>query len=248
MPAISLAGVSKLFGRFAALRDVTTDFEAGRLCAIFGENGAGKSTLLRIIAGLARPTHGAVTFGSGAANTASENRANGTIPRGLFSADRDENRPAVLQNIGYMAHASMLYDELSAMENLRYFARLFGIGEGEHLAAAMWRVGLDPNLERRVGDYSQGMRQRLSLARALAHGPSILLLDEPFSNLDAAGAREIAALLGKLRDAGKTILVVTHQAAHLEAVADESLLLSQGRVAARSAGVNVASALAEAER
>lgn len=237
MPAISLTGVSKLFGRFAALRDVSADFEAGRLCAIFGENGAGKSTLLRIIAGLARPTHGTVDF-----QTAEGKRI------GLFAADHDENRSAVLQNIGYMAHASMLYDEMSAMENLRYCATLFGISDEAHLAAAIERVGLDPKLDRRVGDYSQGMRQRLSLARALLHEPGILLLDEPFSNLDAGGAREIAALLGKLRDAGKTILVVTHQAAHLEAIADESLLLSQGHVAGRSAGVNVASVLAEAVR
>ncbi|HEV2113968.1 MAG TPA: ABC transporter ATP-binding protein [Terriglobales bacterium] len=239
MPAISLIGVSKLFGRFAALRDVSADFEAARLCAIFGENGAGKSTLLRIVAGLARPTHGTVSF-----------EANGGKPIGLFAADHEENRPAVLQSIGYMAHASMLYDEMSAMENLRYCATLFGISDEAHIAAAIERVGLDPRLERRVGDYSQGMRQRLSLARALLHEPGILLLDEPFSNLDTTGAREIAALLGKLRDGGKAILVVTHQAAHLEAIADESLLLSQGHVAGRATGVgvNAASALAEAVR
>jgi ABC-type multidrug transport system ATPase subunit len=239
MPAISLTGVSKLFGRFAALRDVTVDFESGRLCAIFGENGAGKSTLLRIIAGLARPTHGRVSFG-----------ANAGRPTGLFAADREENRSAVLKNIGYVPHASMLYDEMTALENLRYFATLFGISEGANLSAMIERVGLDPKLERRVGDYSQGMRQRLSLARALLHDPGILLLDEPFSNLDVAGAREIAALLAKLRDTGKTILVVTHQAAHLESIADESLLLSQGSVAGRATGVgvNAASALAEVVR
>ena len=146
----------------------------------------------------------------------------------------------------------MLYDEMSAMENLRYFATLFGmgIGDGAHLAAAIERVGLDPKLERSVGNYSQGMRQRLSLGRALLHDPGILLLDEPFSNLDATGAREIAALLAKLRDSGKTILVVTHQAAHLESIADESLLLSQGRITGRATGVgvNAAGVLAEAGR
>src|SRR5579864_11483 len=119
MPAISVTGVSKLFGRFAALRDVSADFEAGRLYAIFGENGAGKSTLLRIIAGLARPTRGAVDF-----QTGDEKRM------GVFGADDEENRPAVLRNLGYVPDASMLYDEMSALENLRYFAMLFGIGDG----------------------------------------------------------------------------------------------------------------------
>src|SRR5579864_8243756 len=115
MPAISLTSVSKLFGRFAALRDVTVDFESGRLCAIFGENGAGKSTLLRIIAGLARPTHGTVIFAASESN-GGENRGNGMAPRGQFSANDDENRPVVLRNIGYVPHASMLYDEMSALE------------------------------------------------------------------------------------------------------------------------------------
>jgi len=234
--AISLKEVTKLFGRFAALREVTADFSAGKLCAIFGENGAGKSTLLRIIAGLARPTRGTVTFGLGQQMSQGRNAL----------GDRD-SRVAVLQKTGYMAHDSMLYDEMSAMENLRYFARLFGIRQdddaGVQMAATMERVGLEPKLERRVSDYSQGMRQRLSLARAMLHDPELLLLDEPFSNLDVNGAREIAVLLGNLRDAGKTVLVVTHQPGHLESVADESLCLSRGQLVGRSAGVSAAAAL-----
>ena len=236
LPAISLREVTKLYGRFAALREVTADFSPARLCAIFGENGAGKSTLLRIIAGLARPTRGVVTFGAAP-----------PMPHGENPFEYADRRAAVLEKMGYMAHASMLYDEMSAMENLRYFATLFGIrhsDDGEaRLKATMDRVGLDPKLERRVADYSQGMRQRLSLARAILHDPEMLLLDEPFSNLDVNGAREISGLLGKLRDAGKTILVVTHQAGHLESIADESLRLSHGQIVGRSAGASAAAAL-----
>jgi ABC-type multidrug transport system ATPase subunit len=204
-PAISLLNVSKFFARLAALRDVTTTFSRGRLYTILGENGAGKSTLLRLIAGLATPTSGNV-------------HVSGTPPRDS------------LQRIGYMAHASMLYDEMTALENLRYFAGLYGVDDQQRIASVLADVGLDPKLERRVGEYSQGMRQRASLARAMVHDPEILLLDEPFSNLDTASSRDVVALLARLKKS-KTILVVTHQAALLEAVHDDVLVLAQGKIA-----------------
>lgn len=214
MVAVALQQVTKLFGRFAALRSVTAEFSAGRCYAIFGENGAGKSTLLRVIAGLARPTSGKVVFSS---------------PQEMLR-----------QKIGYVPHASMLYDELSAMENLRYFGALYGIIEEQKFTTAIRAVGLDPNLGRHVGDYSQGMRQRLSLARMLMHDPEILLLDEPFSNLDVASAREITALIARLRDESKTILVVTHQMANVAEIADYSLLFAQGVLLRCEAGVAAA--------
>jgi ABC-type multidrug transport system ATPase subunit len=216
-PVVSLQGVVRHFGRFAALRGVTAEFSAGRLFLILGENGAGKSTLLRIMAGLLKPTRGSVTM--------------------LGSSDLRE----VASRMGYMGHAPLLYDELSAMENLRYFAGLYGIGnsgdDDARCQAAIRLVGLDPELKRGVGQYSQGMRQRISLARAIVHDPELLLLDEPFSNVDVQSAREMARLLGNMRDDGKTIFVVTHQPVVLEAVADESLLLSAGLLAARERGL-----------
>jgi ABC-type multidrug transport system ATPase subunit len=216
-PVVSLQGVVRHFGRFAALRGVTAEFSAGRLYLILGENGAGKSTLLRIMAGLLKPIRGSVTM--------------------LGSTDLRE----VALRMGYMGHAPLLYDELSAIENLRYFAGLYGIGnsgdEDARCRAAIRLVGLDPELNRGVGQYSQGMRQRISLARAIVHDPELLLLDEPFSNVDVQSAREMARLLGKMRDDGKTIFVVTHQPIVLEAVADESLLLSAGLLAARERGL-----------
>ena len=132
-----------------------------------------------------------------------------------------------------MAHASMLYDELSGRENLAYFAELYGIRDSAICDQAIRTVGLDPALERRVGQYSQGMRQRLSLARAILNDPRILLLDEPFSNVDVGSAKEMTRLLGSMRDSGKTIFLVTHQPALLEGVADESVHMSAGRVIER---------------
>ena len=210
-PAVVLNEVSKLYGRFAALRMVSGEFAAGRLYLILGENGAGKSTLLRVLAGLIEPSHGKLTI--------------------LGSSDRKTVKP----KLGYMAHASMLYDELSARENLAYFAELYGIRDRAICDQAIRTVGLDPALERRVGQYSQGMRQRLSLARAILNDPRILLLDEPFSNVDVGSAKEMTRLLGTMRDSGKTIFLVTHQPALLEGVADESVCMSSGRVIERVA-------------
>lgn len=214
-PAVILQELTKLFGRFAALRSVSAEFAAGRLYAVLGENGAGKSTLLRLLAGLSRPTRGSV-------------RVLGEDPRESHA------------RLGYMSHSSFLYDELDCRENLEYFAGLYDIHAPEVWEQAITAVGLDPKLERRVGDYSQGMRQRLSLARAVLHSPDLLLLDEPFSNLDAGSAAAMAELLGKMRDQGRTIFVVTHQPAHLAAVADESITLAAGAIASRGAGVRAA--------
>ena len=204
--AVVLHNVSKHFGRFAALRQVNAKFQSGRLHVIVGENGAGKTTLLRVIAGFAQPTEGRVE---------------------VLGTD-DVRR--VTAKIGYMAHASLLYDELDAAGNLRYYASLYGRAHDSDWQQAMELTGLNAHSARRVGEYSQGMRQRLSLARAILHRPEILLLDEPFSNLDTDSAREIAQLLGRMRDGGKTLLVVTHQSGLLGGVADEVVRLSAGRL------------------
>jgi ABC-type multidrug transport system ATPase subunit len=120
------------------------------------------------------------------------------------------------------------------MENLCYFARLYGIAGDARCEEVIRSVGLDPALTRPVGQYSQGMRQRMSLARAILHDPKILLLDEPFSNVDVHSAREMVGLLKDMRDAGKTIFVVTHQAALLDGVADEFVWMRAGQIVART--------------
>ncbi|HEV2713791.1 MAG TPA: heme ABC exporter ATP-binding protein CcmA [Terriglobales bacterium] len=211
LAVISVDGLAKQFGRFAALRGLSAEFAAGRLYVILGDNGAGKTTLLRCLAGLARPTRGTVTV--------------------LGQTDVH----AVSAQIGYMAHPSLLYDEMSAMENLRYFAGLYDIRDDATCARVIAAVGLDATLTRPVAQYSQGMRQRLSLARAILNDPEILLLDEPFSNVDAHSAREMAGLLARMRGSGKTILVVTHQASLLENAADEFVWMEAGKITRRTA-------------
>ena len=212
-PLIVIEGLIKQFGRFAALRGVDAEFCAGRFYVILGDNGAGKTTLLRAMAGLAHPT------------------------RGTISISGKNPQDASLE-IGYMAHPSLLYDEMSGMENLRYFARLYDIVGDGRSEEAIRSVRLDPELTRPVGQYSQGMRQRMSLARAILHDPRVLLLDEPFSNVDVHSAQEMVALLKDMRDEGKTIFVVTHQASLLQGVADEFVWMERGKIVERTASLS----------
>jgi ABC-type multidrug transport system ATPase subunit len=221
-PVVSVTNLIKQFGRFAALRGVTAEFSGGKLYAILGDNGAGKTTLLRTLAGLSQPSSGAVT---------------------ILGAKKFHD---ICQHVGYMAHPSLLYDEMSAMENLRYFARLYGISgggisSGTRCGEVIRAVGLDPDLVRPVGQYSQGMKQRMSLARALLNDPKVLLLDEPFSNVDVHSANEMVQLLARIRDDGKTIFIVTHQAALLEKVADEFVWMEYGEIVERTRELKVES-------
>ena len=204
--------VSKLFGSFAALRQVSVELEPGRCYVLIGENGAGKSTLLRILAGLLRPSHGTIkVFGD---------------------LDPHEARA----RIGYMSHAPMLYDELTAQENLQYFASLYPDQKCLSPAEALRQVGLDPNLPRPLGQYSQGMRQRTSLARVLLPVPELLLLDEPFSNMDVESAQQMVEMLSGFRHGNRTIVITTHQRELAAPIADWVLRLKAGRVAEFSQG------------
>ena len=218
--AARLDSVSKLFGSFAALRNLTLTIPVGSCTMVLGENGAGKSTLLRLLAGLNAPTQGTLT---------------------VFGDTPNSQR----SHSAYMSHAPMLYDELSAMENLQYFARLQGngcncVGSPE---MALRAVNLDPHLTRPVGQYSQGMRQRTSLARVLQADPELLLLDEPFSNLDVASAQQMVELLADFRTwplqnsetARRTIVLTTHQAHLARPIVDTILTLQRGALISETA-------------
>jgi heme ABC exporter ATP-binding subunit CcmA len=226
MPSNLLAevrDVSKLFGRFAALRHVDASFERGRCYVLLGENGAGKSTLLRVLAGLLRPTLGSVSIAGGTPQEA----------RG---------------RIGYMSHAPMLYDELTAVENLRYFASLYRTQRCASPEDALRTVGLDPALKRAVGQYSQGMRQRTSLARVLLPQPDLLLLDEPFSNMDIASARQMLDLLRRLRAEGRSVVLTTHQRDMAEPIADCLLTMQAGALVSTAEGPALRADLTSASR
>jgi heme ABC exporter ATP-binding subunit CcmA len=213
--AAQLDSVSKIYGTFAALRNISTTFPSGTCTVILGENGAGKSTLLRVVAGLITPTRGSVT---------------------VFAQSSPHQQR---HRMAYMSHSPMLYDELTAMENLNYFASLHRddacacVGSPE---MALRAVGLDPTLSRPVGQYSQGMRQRTSLARVLQTDPELLLLDEPFSNLDAASSQHMVELLADFRTwpvaggGSRTILLTTHLAHLADPVADRTLTLRNGQI------------------
>jgi len=229
--AASLFEVSKLYGSFAALRKVSVEFAVGSSTVVLGDNGAGKSTLLRMIAGLIGPTRGTV-------------HVYGKEPR------------MQRRRIAYMSHEPMLYDEMSAMENLRYFARLQQDGAMCSCSGgperALRAVGLDPALTRPVGQYSQGMRQRASLARVLQTDPELLLLDEPFSNLDVKSAQHMVELLMEFRNwpvegvaseqegRGRTIILTTHQAHLAEPLAQTTLTMQAGAIVSIVSAAGVA--------
>ena len=208
---VSLRDISHIYSGRPVLRHVEAGLASGRCYLLLGANGAGKSTLLRIVAGLLAPSFGTVM---------------------AWGSPPSEQR----ERIGYMSHASMLYDEFTGLENLQYFASLYALQPCIAPIAAMAAVGLDPMLTQPVRAYSQGMRQRLSLARVLLPRPALLLLDEPFSNMDTASADAMLALLAKERDTGCTIVMTTHQRVLAMPLADDLLLLEQGELRHEPAG------------
>ncbi|MGK7345974.1 MAG: heme ABC exporter ATP-binding protein CcmA [Candidatus Nitrospinota bacterium M3_3B_026] len=190
-PLISLRGASKRYGRVTALDGVSLDFREGEAVTIFGPNGAGKTTLLRIIAGLIRPTGGEIHIAG----------------VDVTGGHHDEIR----NRIGYISHQSFVYGQLTARENLMFFARLYGVPDpGGRADELLGDVGLSARADDVVQTFSRGMRQRLSIARALVNGPDIILLDEPFTGLDQHAADMLRKTLGRLAGEGKTVVMITH--------------------------------------
>ncbi len=208
---VSVEEVSRTFGRRRALSRVSFSAPAGGILGLLGPNGAGKSTMLAILATLMRPSSGRVRCGQFDPLTA------GASLRG---------------RIGVLGHDLFLYPELTARENLTFFAGLYNLADPDARAtAALRRAGLEDRADDPVGSFSRGMRQRVALERALIHGPRLVLLDEPFTGLDDASARALVARLNELRDAGAILIVATHDLDLAEGLLDQVVFLRDGRVA-----------------
>jgi heme ABC exporter ATP-binding subunit CcmA len=209
MSAVAVDGVWKFYGDYAALRNIHLTADQGACLALIGRNGAGKTTLLRTIAGFSRPGKGEI-------------RIFGTTPR------ETETR----RRMGFIGHGISVYDELSALENLTLYAKLYGLAEPRK-SAMEWleRTGLERVKDGLVREFSRGMRQRLAVARAFLHDPSVLLLDEPFTALDDKAIAVLQRLLREGLAAGKTIVMSTHQLREALELASHVALLVRGKVA-----------------
>jgi heme exporter protein A len=209
VPAVETRTLSKRFGPIKAIDRLTLHVARGESVAVFGPNGAGKTTLIRMLTLSLRATGGTL-------------RIDGLDP----SADDLRIR----QRIGVISHQSFLYDDLSARENLEFFARLYGVGTPRDRAQELLdEVGLAARADDTVRTFSRGMQQRVSLARALVHRPGIVFLDEPFTGLDPHAARTLRSTLEGLRAEGRTVFMVTHNLAQGLELSDRWLILSSGR-------------------
>ncbi len=206
--AIFARGIEKRFGHVAALRGIDLELPFGRSLGILGPNGAGKSTLVRILAGLSRPTAGQLRI-----------------------AGEEKDRRRVRGRVGLLSHATLLYPALSARENLRFTARLYGVEDAQsRIDTLLEELALTAAADRRVDTLSRGMAQRVAIARALLHQPPLLLLDEPFTGLDVRSAEELEVRIRAVRDAGRSVVLVSHDIERICACADRVLVISQGRV------------------
>ena len=209
-------------GERCVLRDVSLCLAPRRICALLGANGAGKSTLLAAVATLVPLSHGKLW---------------------LFGRPATRNSTGLRARIGLIGHQTMLYRDLTALENLVFFGRLYGLARPAVRAAQLLqRVGLADRAHDAVKTFSRGMGQRLAIARALMHDPQLLLADEPFSGLDLASIDICTRLLDELRREGKAILVTHHDIGHALELADEFAVLRAGRLALhrRRAGLDAA--------
>jgi heme exporter protein A len=210
--SVRLVEVSRSYGRRRALNKVSLRAEAGTITTLLGPNGAGKSTLLSIASTLLPPTSGDVRYGD---------------------VDARQGGSALRSRIGLLAHDLYLYPELTAAENLRFFASVYGLPEVERkVDTALERAGLTDRRDDGVSGFSRGMRQRLALERALIHEPRLVLLDEPFTGLDEAARGALRARLEAVRASGAIVLLTTHDTAAVAGLADASVSLADGRLAA----------------
>jgi heme exporter protein A len=207
-PIVEAARLTRDFGPTQAVAGVTFSLAPGDCLALFGPNGAGKTTLLRLLAGLLKPTSGSA-------------RISGIpLPGGSLARSR----------VGLISHHTMLYDALSARENVSFAARLYGIRDAmTRVEDSLRRMSMLERADAIVRSLSRGMQQRVSIARAMVHSPQLVLADEPYSGLDESGARALTTVLGELRSTGTAIVVVTHNLAEGLSLATHAAVMQRGR-------------------
>jgi len=192
------------------LQDIHLEIPTGRTVAMLGANGAGKSTLLRVLAMLTHPSRGTLS---------------------LFGSRVTTDAVTLRSRIGVISHLPMLYRDLTPRENLELFGRLYDLNEPHGRAEdLLGTVGMTPRADDPVKTLSRGMIQRVAIARALMHDPDLLLADEPFDGLDNPSARALQQLLGRLREQGKTLILVNHDIQHSLDISDHVIVLRRGRV------------------
>ncbi len=209
---IQIKGLVKNYGLNAVLRGIDLHVQQGQFVTLVGSNGAGKTTLLRIVATLQPPTAGQIKVGGW------------LLP---------QHAAKVRQHIGLVSHQALLYNDLTAAENLSFFARLYRLdNQQERVAQALKEVGLLARQRDAVSTFSRGMVQRLTIARATLHEPEVLLLDEPYTGLDQDAARLLDDLLRREVENGRTILMITHDLAHGLNLCDRVAILNRGKIVA----------------
>lgn len=213
---IKIEGLVKSYGHLPVLRGVDLHIRAGEFVTLVGANGAGKTTLLRVVATLLQPTAGKVSIGGW------------PLPR---------HAEKVRRHIGLVSHHALLYGDLSAAENLHFYARMYGLDRRkERVQAALKQVGLAARQRDAVRTFSRGMTQRLTIARATLHEPDVLLFDEPYTGLDQEASALLDDLLRGQAAQGRTILMITHDLVHGLNLADRVAILNRGKIAAVAAG------------
>lgn len=209
---IEIKDLVKNYGLNPVLRGVNLHVRQGEFVTLVGSNGAGKTTLLRIVATLQKPTSGQIKIGGWPLPT---------------------HAGRVRQHIGLVSHQALLYGDLTAAENLTFFAKLYRLDRPqERVSKALKEVGLAARQRDAVSTFSRGMVQRLTIARATLHEPDVLLLDEPYTGLDQDAAQLLDDLLRREVSNGRTILMITHDLTHGLNLCDRTVILNRGKIAA----------------
>jgi heme exporter protein A len=204
---IECSHVSKSYGEIRALKDVSVSFVGGEMVGILGANGAGKSTLISLLSGSAKPSKGE-----------------------LWWVDASQQKKALQrEQVGLVAHSTLLYGDLTARENLELYAKLYRV-KASRVDEVVVRCGLQKYADRPTRTYSRGMAQRTAIARAILHQPPLLLCDEPYTGLDPAGAAFLGALLQEMKQQGTAIILVTHDLDIAAELSERVLVMSDGRI------------------